>query len=197
MITVLLIDNFDSFTHNLAHLIAAQGVKVLVEANNSESILTLIERKRVDALVISPGPGNPDRDPNGVCQLLGSYWGRIPVLGVCLGMQIIAHNFGAKIRRLPEPCHGIQTPIYHNNSGIFARIPQAIMVAQYHSLCVDPASLPPQLEITAKDCNGITMAIAHPGLSLFGLQFHPESFLSEYGSEMLRNFLSTLPNKSK
>ena len=186
---ILLIDNYDSFTHNLAHLIGGLGETVEVRRNDAisaEDALNFNAR----AIFISPGPGAPESA--GVCLDLvaGAARTAMPVFGVCLGMQAIAQGFGGRIRRAERLMHGKTCRVVHENSSIFEGLPAAFTATRYHSLVADPASMPDTLAITAvADDDQEIMAIAHKTLPIVGVQFHPESIASEYGAEMVKNFL--------
>ena len=186
---ILLIDNFDSFTHNLVHLIGELGETVTVKRNND---LTAEEAliSGAKAIIISPGPGTPN--DAGICVDLvkGAADRAMPVFGVCLGMQSMAAAFGGKIRRADNLMHGKTCGIRHQGTGVFADIPTPFTATRYHSLVADPETLPAELTITATaDDDGEAMAIEHKSLPIVGVQFHPESIASEYGAKILSNFL--------
>ncbi|MBN1447414.1 MAG: aminodeoxychorismate/anthranilate synthase component II [Bacteroidetes bacterium] len=181
---LLLIDNFDSFTWNLAQLFLALDCRVTVRRNTTaiEELLTL----QPDALVISPGPGTP-RDGGVSAAVLGYWKDRLPFLGVCLGMQILNEFFEGRTVHAPQPVHGKAHPVRHDGSDLFSSLPSPIRAARYHSLAVERRS--PALKEQAWSEDGTVMAIRHVSLPLFGVQFHPESFLTEHGETMARNFL--------
>lgn len=189
---ILVVDNYDSFTFNLCHLLfEVTGRWPLVYANDSIG-MDEIRSMAPDAVVLSPGPGHPSRERDfGVCRdILEHYEG--PVLGVCLGHQGIAHFFGSAVQQAEQPSHGMTSPIWHDGSLLFRGIPQGFSAVRYHSLAVtDPLS--PQLERLAWTDDGVTMALKHKERPLFGVQFHPESILTEYGATLIRNFLSLVP----
>lgn len=211
---VLIIDNFDSFTYNLYQymgeiLSAEQHNKKIVQfdlqvVRNNELTLAQITALQPDRIIISPGPGSPD-DPAyfGVCaEVIRELGKTIPVLGVCLGMQGIAHIFGGKVVKATLPMHGKTSIITHNQTGVFKSIPNHIDIMRYHSLMAEPASLPQCLAITAVVGKYATleaalktntpieiMAIAHKQYPIYGIQYHPESFASEGGKELIKNFL--------
>ena len=185
---ILLIDNYDSFTYNLVHLLGDIGLETRVERNDALSAkeaLALEPR----AIILSPGPKDPDHA--GIClELVRESKGRVPFFGVCLGYQVIAQAFGAKIIRGPEPVHGKVNVIQHNGGGIFENIEDEFESTRYHSLIVDPESIPPQLEVTAHNQDGILMALRHKEFPLFGVQFHPESIAAQHGQQILANFIA-------
>ncbi|MEW9797361.1 anthranilate synthase component II [Alteromonas sp. CYL-A6] len=189
---LLLIDNFDSFTHNLARYFTELGQTVNVVRNNA---LTLddIETLSPDYLVISPGPCSPNE--SGITlDAIARFAGRIPILGVCLGHQAIGQAFGANVVRATDILHGKTSRITHNGGGLFRGLPATFTVTRYHSLLLDPATLPDCLAVDAWHTNSRgemeIMGIRHTSLPLWGVQFHPESLLTEYGHDVLRTFLN-------
>ena len=187
MTQVTLIDNYDSFTFNLVHYLAALGAEVAVWRNDALSVAQVIAQKP-DAIVLSPGPCTPNEA--GIClELIRAAGPTTPILGVCLGHQAIGQVFGGKIIRAPAPMHGKVSTITHNARGVFRGINGPFQATRYHSLTIDPASAPPDLEISAHSDDGVIMGVAHRDLPLHGVQFHPESILSEHGHLMLKNFL--------
>jgi anthranilate synthase component II len=187
MPNVTLIDNYDSFTFNLAHYLGALGAEVAVWRNDQISIADVLAA-RPDAIVLSPGPGTPDTA--GVClDLIRAASGSTPILGVCLGHQAIGQVFGGEIVRAPLPMHGKLSRISHNARGVFRGINGPFQATRYHSLVVDRATAPDDLEITAETEEGVIMGMSHRALPTHGVQFHPESILSEHGSLILQNFL--------
>ena len=196
---VLLIDNYDSFTYNLYQYVGEilgslqDGFKLNV-IRNDESSLEEIPREKYNRIIISPGPGDPkDKEYFGVCSEVILELGKtIPVLGVCLGMQGIAHYFGGKVVRARVPKHGKTDKISHDGKGIFFDLPQEIEVMRYHSLVAEEASLPDCLVITSRvisDEAGEIMGLRHKFFPIEGIQFHPESFATEGGMKMVENFL--------
>jgi len=182
---LLLIDNYDSFTYNLYQLFGELGADQTVFRNDSLSTPD-IGSIRPDAIVISPGPGTPAEA--GVSNAVISAWGRrIPILGVCLGMQCMAKVFGGRVRRADRVVHGKTSMIHHDGEDIFKGVPNPCRVARYHSLVTD--DLPDCLQVTARAEDGAIMALKHRESPVRGVQFHPESFLSEYGKRMMKNFL--------
>ncbi|MGL5947808.1 MAG: anthranilate synthase component II [Aeromonas sp.] len=190
---LLLLDNYDSFTWNLAQYFGALGQAV--EVVRSDTItLAGIAAKAPDYLVISPGPGTPEAAGISLAAI-ATFAGRIPILGVCLGHQALAQVFGAKVVRAHTPMHGKVTPIYHQQQGVFAGLKQPLHVTRYHSLVVEAASLPACLEITAWSEPAFgqaaeIMGLRHKQLRVEGVQFHPESIMSEQGLALLQNFLT-------
>ncbi|MDA0841444.1 MAG: aminodeoxychorismate/anthranilate synthase component II [Planctomycetota bacterium] len=184
---ILLIDNYDSFVYNLARYFEQIGRNVRV-ARNDEINISEIAQLKPEALVISPGPCNPARAGISV-EVVREFGHTIPLLGVCLGHQCIGEAFGGTVVRALEPMHGRTSQIKHNESGVFAGIPNPFTATRYHSLIVDPANLPDCLEVTAQTEDDVIMAIRHKALPIIGLQFHPESILTEHGYDLLRNFL--------
>lgn len=184
---ILLIDNYDSFTYNLVHYLGELGVETDVRRND---LLSVNEALALGpkAIVISPGPCDPD--DAGIClDLIKAAAPHVPILGVCLGHEAIGQVYGGEIVRAPSPMHGKVSPIRHKGEGLFAGLPQDFLATRYHSLIVDRASLPEELEITAETADGIVMAVSHKTHNVHGVQFHPESIASEHGKEILMNFL--------
>lgn len=191
---ILLIDNFDSFTFNLLHALQSQGADVLVRRNNAIE-LSEIDALNPAALVISPGPGTPERAGISVRAIARSIGVR-PILGVCLGHQALGVALGGSLRRARELVHGKTTPVNHCGTGLFAGLNSPMTVARYHSLILDPATLPQALEITATTPDGDIMAVRHRSLQAEGVQFHPESFLTPEGTRLLSNFLDSIKNRA-
>ncbi|MFO0389081.1 MAG: anthranilate synthase component II [Alphaproteobacteria bacterium] len=185
---IILLDNYDSFTYNLLHYIGELKADVTVYRNDTITADALIAKKP-DGIVISPGPGNPAE--SGIClELVKKASGIIPILGVCLGHQAIGEAFGGKVVRAPKPMHGKVSEIYHEGRSVFKDLPIPFKATRYHSLIVDRASLPECLEVTAITADdGLIMGLSHKTHNTHGVQFHPESIASEYGHELIRNFL--------
>lgn len=181
----LLIDNYDSFTYNLYQAFAREGVEVLVRRNDKIT-LTEIKKLHPDKIIISPGPKTPDDAgiSNEIIKILG---GNVPILGICLGHQCIADVFGGKIKRVKKIIHGKTSSIYHDKKGIFKGVPSPFKGARYHSLTA--TDIPSCLKITARTGDGIVMALEHKKRPTIGLQFHPESFLTESGRKLIKNFI--------
>jgi anthranilate synthase/aminodeoxychorismate synthase-like glutamine amidotransferase len=184
---ILLIDNYDSFVHNLARYFERLGQATVVVRNDAVDPMA-VERLRPDAIVLSPGPCTPT-EAGCSLDIVRRFTGRLPLLGVCLGHQTIAAALGGRIVQASEPMHGRASKIAHNGRGIFEGLPNPLSIGRYHSLIVDEASLPTDLVVTARTADGTIMAINHHKLPVVGVQFHPESILTECGFEMLAGFL--------
>ncbi|QNQ22186.1 aminodeoxychorismate synthase component 2 [Kosakonia sp. SMBL-WEM22] len=185
---ILLIDNYDSFTWNLYQYFCELGAQVEVRRND-ELTLADIETLAPQKIVISPGPCTPDESGVSLA-VIAHYAGKLPILGVCLGHQAIAQVFGATIVRAAKVMHGKTSPITHAGSGVFSGLNNPLTVTRYHSLVIDPTTLPDCFEVTAWSESDEIMGIRHKSWDLEGVQFHPESILSEQGHQLLRNFLS-------
>jgi anthranilate synthase component II len=184
---ILLIDNYDSFTYNLAQFLGQLGEKLEVRRND-QITLDQIAAKKPERIVISPGPGEPQNA--GICiDVIRQFAGRMPILGVCLGHQAIGYAFGGKVVRAPALMHGKTSRIHHDSKTIFRKLPQNFVATRYHSLIVQKKALPRELEISA-ETDGLIMGLRHRKWPLEGVQFHPESVLTEVGMQMLRNFLA-------
>ncbi|HLL00300.1 MAG TPA: aminodeoxychorismate/anthranilate synthase component II [Myxococcaceae bacterium] len=185
---ILLIDNFDSFTFNLVQALGSLGAELRVVRNDAITV-PRVEAMRPDHIVISPGPGTP-REAGVSLELIRAFGGRVPLLGVCLGHQCIGQVFGGQVVRAPVPVHGKTAAVEHVGQGLFRDMPRPFVAARYHSLVVDRATLPECLEVTAWH-EGLIMGMRHRELPrLEGVQFHPESFLTQDGNRLLANFLS-------
>ena len=184
---LILIDNYDSFTYNLVHFLGELGAEVTVKRNDAITVDALLEAAP-RAVVISPGPCDPDRA--GIClELVRRAAGKIPLLGVCLGHQAIGQAFGGKVVRAPYVMHGKLSPVRHGGEGVFRGLPNPFQATRYHSLTVERDSLPDCLEITAETDDGVILGLSHRELPVHGVQFHPESIASEQGHALLKNFL--------
>jgi len=184
---ILLIDNYDSFVYNLARYFERLGQSTHV-VRNDEVNVDQVRLLDPQAIVISPGPRGPI-DAGCSLEIVKAFWQTKPMLGICLGHQIIAAAFGARIVCAPHPMHGRTSQINHDSSRLFCGIPDPFSACRYHSLIVDESSLPSCLEVSARTPDGVVMGISHREKPVFGLQFHPESILTDPGYDMLRNFL--------
>jgi anthranilate synthase component 2 len=186
---LLLIDNYDSFTYNLYHYLGELGTDVAVRRNDEIDVQAAMAM-RPDAILLSPGPCDPDRA--GICLALiaAAAETATPLIGVCLGHQAIGQAFGGRVIRAPAIMHGKVDNIAHDGSGVFAGLPSPFRATRYHSLTVERDSLPAELAITAEVADGTVMGISHRTLPIHGVQFHPESIASEHGHALLKNFLN-------
>jgi anthranilate synthase/aminodeoxychorismate synthase-like glutamine amidotransferase len=185
---ILLLDNYDSFTYNLAQYLGELGCDVEVHRNDKISVEEIAKRKP-ERIVISPGPCTP-QDAGISIELIQRLTGKFPILGVCLGHQAIGAAFGAKIVRAPKLFHGKTSQIQHDGKGVFSELPKPFVATRYHSLIVERKSLPRELTISAETADGIIMGMRHRKHKLEGVQFHPESVLTESGKRLLQNFLN-------
>jgi para-aminobenzoate synthetase component 2 len=183
---ILVVDNYDSFVFNLVQYLAQLGAEVDVRRNDA---VTPAEARAYDGVLLSPGPGTPA--DAGVCiAMVHELAGVVPIFGVCLGHQAIGEAYGAVVGRAPELLHGKTSLVHHDGSGVLAGLPDPFTATRYHSLAIDPASVPDELEVTARTDNGVIMAVRHRTLAVEGVQFHPESVLTEGGHRMLANWLA-------
>jgi anthranilate synthase/aminodeoxychorismate synthase-like glutamine amidotransferase len=185
---ILLLDNYDSFTYNLAQYLGEFGCTVEVHRNDKISVEHVAQRKP-EAIIISPGPCTP-REAGVSVELVQKLAGKFPILGVCLGHQAIGEAFGGKIIRAPKLFHGKTSEIHHDGKGVFRKLPRPFVATRYHSLIVERKSLPRELSITAQTDDGIIMGVRHRRYKLEGVQFHPESVLTTSGKQLLKNFLA-------
>lgn len=185
---ILCIDNYDSFVHNLCRYLQQLGQQVAVRRNDEISSQG-IRSMRPDAIVISPGPCAPDQAGQ-TLNVIKEYCREIPILGVCLGHQAIGQAFGGRVSRAPFPMHGCSSLVYHRGGFPFASVPSPFSACRYHSLIVERATLPDCLEITAETAEGLIMGLKHREYPVVGLQFHPESILTQFGYQLLANFLA-------
>jgi anthranilate synthase component 2 len=184
---LLLIDNYDSFTFNLFHYLGELGAEVIVKRNDR---ITAAEALATDAsgIVLSPGPCTPNEA--GIClELVSKAGGKVPILGVCLGHQAIGQAYGARIVRAPEPVHGKLSRIRHEGGSVFRGLDDDFGATRYHSLTIEPETLPACLDVTARTDDGVIMGVMHTAYPVHGVQFHPESIASENGHALLQNFL--------
>ncbi|MHB8148379.1 MAG: anthranilate synthase component II [Vulcanimicrobiaceae bacterium] len=185
---VLFVDNYDSFAYNVVHLFAAAGSAPEVLLNDDPTLdASLLDR--YDALVIGPGPGNPSQKSQMMALLRAAIARATPAFGVCLGLQAIGEALGASVTHAPAQMHGKTSRITHDGTGVFAELPSPFTATRYHSLALDPATIPATLHVTARSEDGVIQGIAHRELPVHAVQFHPESVLSEHGESMVRNFL--------
>jgi anthranilate synthase/aminodeoxychorismate synthase-like glutamine amidotransferase len=184
---LLLIDNYDSFTYNLFQYLSELGAEVEVVRNDKATIAELAAMNP-ERMVVSPGPSTPDNAGISV-DVIKHFAGKVPVLGVCLGHQCIAQAFGGVVKGAGEIRHGKTSPINHTGQGVFAGLPQPFEAVRYHSLAIEQETVPDVFEVTASTENGIIMGIRHKELDVEGVQFHPESIMTESGKDLLQNFL--------
>jgi len=184
--TVLVIDNYDSFVYNLVQYLGELQVECDVYRNDQ---IGLDDVAGYQGVLLSPGPGTPDRA--GICMdLIGQYAGQVPIFGVCLGHQAIAEVYGATVGRAPELLHGKTSLVDHDGRGVFDGLPNPMTATRYHSLAVVPDTVPDVLEVSARTASGVIMGLRHRTLAVEGVQFHPESVLTEGGHRMLANWLT-------
>ncbi len=192
---ILVIDNYDSFTYNLVQILGEiNGARNFRIVRNDSITVNEIKEWRPAGIVISPGPGYPDNAGISV-EVIRKFGDKIPILGVCLGHQAIARAFGGEIVRCSEIMHGKTSAIFHDTMGVFEGVEQPFVATRYHSLVVSRKSLPPVLKVSAQTSNGIIMGIRHIRYPLEGIQFHPESILTEAGKQILKNFLDNIEKR--
>ena len=184
---ILMIDNFDSFTYNLVQYLGEMGEELVIKRNDEIS-LDEISDLHPDQIIVSPGPCSPIEAGISVATI-ERFAGEIPILGVCLGHQAIGQAFGGKIIRAQQLMHGKTSPISHDNKGVFAQMPQPFDATRYHSLVIERDTIPDELEISATTPDGEIMGVRHKTLDVEGVQFHPESILTQDGKRLLRNFV--------
>lgn len=191
---ILVIDNYDSFTYNLVQYLGELGANVIVRRNDA---ITVDEAQAIapDGILISPGPGRPE-DAGISLSLIEKLGATIPTFGVCLGHQSIAQSFGATIVRADRLMHGRTSEIFHDGTGVFAKLPSPLTATRYHSLIVARDSIPAELAVTAWTEEGEVMGLRHATLPIEGVQFHPESFLTQHGHQMIRNWLDRFATES-
>jgi anthranilate synthase component II len=186
---ILIVDNYDSFTYNLVQLVGQSSKDFLVVRNDKLTPDVLNNERRIEKILISPGPGRPENA--GICvETIKQYSPYIPLLGVCLGHQAIGYAFGGKIDFAPVLMHGKTSLIHHDGKGIFSNIESPFEATRYHSLVISRDNFPPDLEITAQTDDGTIMGVRHRNFSVEGIQFHPESILTKVGAQMIKNWLS-------
>lgn len=187
---VLVIDNYDSFTYNLVQYLRTLGARCDVVLNDKARVDDLLSTPP-DGILLSPGPGTPD-DAGITLETIEKAGGRVPIFGVCLGHQSIGQAYGATVIRAPRLMHGKTSPIEHERRGVFADLPQPLTATRYHSLVLAPDTIPDCLEVTARTREGEVMGVRHKTHAIEGVQFHPESILTESGMKMMENWLETL-----
>lgn len=191
----LIIDNYDSFTYNLVQYLEELGEKVICFRNDKVS-LSKLKNIKFNRIVISPGPGRPENSGISL-DLIANYYNKVPILGVCLGHQCIGHYFGAKVVKSSKIMHGKVSKIFHQKKGIFKGLASPFSATRYHSLVLEPKTLPKSLEISAKTKDNTVMAVRLKGYPVWGVQFHPESILTEKGKKILANFLQLLQTNDR
>ena len=189
MARILVIDSYDSFVYNLVQYLGELGADPVVHRNDAVTVEEALAL-RPDGVLLSPGPGRPETSGI-ICQAIPAFAeASIPVFGVCLGLQAIGHVYGADVVRAPHLMHGKTSPVEHDGAGVFAGLPSPLTATRYHSLVIDPATVPGCLEVTARTPDGVVMGVRHREHDVEGVQFHPESILTGCGHDLLRNFLS-------
>ena len=189
---VLVIDNYDSFVYNLVQYLGELGAEPIVHRNDAITVDDALASEP-DAVLLSPGPGRPE-DAGVLVELITAFAGWRPILGVCLGCQAIGYAFGGRVVRAPELMHGKTSFVHHGGAGVLAGLPDPFEATRYHSLVVERAGLPAELEVTAETADGTIMAMRHRTAAVEGVQFHPESILTVGGHDVLRNFLTYVPS---
>lgn len=187
MARILVIDNYDSFVYNLVQYVGELGADPVVVRNDSLSVADAVALQP-DAVLLSPGPGRPET-AGILCEAIIAFAGRVPILGVCLGHQAIGHVYGARVVRAPELVHGKTSEVFHNNEGVFVDLESPLVATRYHSLVIEPSSLPADLVVTAHTRDGVIMGIRHRTLDVEGVQFHPESILTAAGHNLMGAFV--------
>ena len=185
---LLLIDNYDSFTYNLYQYLAELGVSDIEVVRNDQATVDELEAMNPERIVVSPGPSRPENAGVSV-EAIKRFAGVVPILGVCLGHQCLADAFGGKVVHAGEIMHGKTSQINHDGKGVFAGVPDPFEAVRYHSLAIEPDSVPEELEVTARTDNGIIMGVRHRKYAIEGMQFHPESIVTAAGKQLLQNFL--------
>ena len=185
---LLVIDNYDSFTYNLVQYLGEMGTEMRIVRNDEMTVDAIESEICPERILLSPGPGTPDT-AGITLEAIGRFAVRIPIFGVCLGHQAIGQHFGGIVKRAPEPVHGKPVKILHDSKTIFTNVPNGFAAGRYHSLIVERESLPDCLEVSAESPDGLIMGLRHREWAIEGVQFHPESILTEHGRTLLRNFL--------
>lgn len=190
-----MLDNRDSFVYNLAAYVRQEGADIEVQSID-DADFDGMRADDYDGMILSPGPGKPENASKSI-ELLKRFAGKCPILGVCLGHQVIAYYFGGQVIKGEKPMHGKLTRLYHNGNGLFQGIPNASLVTRYHSLVVKKSSLPDVFRIDGSAEQGEIMAISHRTLPIYGVQFHPEAVLTEYGHNIIQNFIKICKEQRK
>ena len=185
---IVMVDNYDSFTYNLVQYLGEMGQELVV-VRNDRATVEEVAAMRPDRIVISPGPGSP-KDSGISCDVIRTFAGQVPILGVCLGHQCIGHVYGGQVVRNYRLMHGKTSMIHHDGKGVFRGLPNPFEATRYHSLVVKPETFPDALAVTAKTDEGEIMGLRHKKLPVYGVQFHPESILTIAGKALLKNFLA-------
>jgi anthranilate synthase/aminodeoxychorismate synthase-like glutamine amidotransferase len=185
---LLVIDNYDSFTYNLVQYLGELGEQIEVRRNDHVTVDEIESKLKPARILISPGPGTPD-DAGVSMEVIESFAGRVPILGVCLGHQAIGQVFGGRVVRAPQLSHGKSSPVQHDGKTIFAGLEQSFSAGRYHSLIVEDDNLPSCLEVSARTPDGLIMGLRHREMKVEGVQFHPESIMTTEGKKLLANFL--------
>ena len=186
MASILVVDNYDSFVFNIVQYLAQLGAECTVVRNDQ---VEAAEAAKYDGVLISPGPGTPEKAGVSIAMIKYCAEHSIPLFGVCLGHQAIGEAFGATVSRAPELLHGKTSTVHHNGKGVMTNLPSPFTATRYHSLAVEVDTVPDVLEVTSKTDSGVIMSLRHKTLPIEGVQFHPESVLTEHGHKMLANFL--------
>lgn len=186
---ILVLDNYDSFVYNVARYLREAGGEPVQVVRNDRITVSRVLELNPSHLILSPGPCTPSRAGISV-EVVRRLSGRIPILGICLGHQAVAEAFGGRTVPAPTPLHGRARPVHHRGAGILQGLPRPFQAGRYHSLVVEPDSLPGELEVIARDEEGTIMALQHRDLPIWGVQFHPESILTPEGHDIIRNFLA-------
>lgn len=194
MARILVIDNYDSFVYNLVQYLGELGADPVVVRNDALSVADAVAIKP-DAVLLSPGPGRPET-AGILCQAILAFAGRVPVLGVCLGHQAIGQVFGARVVRAPKLVHGKASEVFHNKEGVFVGLDSPLTATRYHSLVIEPSSLPADLVVTAHTRDGVIMGVRHRTLDIEGVQFHPESILTTAGHDLMGTFVKRATKQS-
>jgi len=191
VVRILVVDNYDSFVFNLVQYLGQLGVEAQVWRNDDTRLSDqAAAAAQFDGVLLSPGPGTPERAGASIGLVRACAAARTPLLGVCLGHQAIGVAFGATVDRAPELLHGKTSSVFHTNIGVLQGLPDPFTATRYHSLTILPETLPPMLEVTARTRSGVIMGVQHTDLPIYGVQFHPESILTEGGHRMLANWLA-------